>query len=157
MHGVGAYFGTARIDQGAAGLGQGCTQLYPPEYYTSGIWEPESSLLWEHVRDKAPRGSAFSADAGSQVYPNAAGVGWMAATIGAPTATSYGPAYLAASFPTVNAWLLAGGGRIVPPFLSITDKAKGVVGGGSTAKMSTMAMYGMGAVALLGLALVLRK
>lgn len=138
-------------------LTQAGQQLYPAEFYTSEIWEPEASLLWEHVRQKAPSGSSFSTEGGSQVFPNAAGIGWMAATIGAPQSQAFGPQYLATNFPAVSTWFSAGGGTVKPPFLSLSDKVKGKQGGGGMLQMSTAAWAGVGAVALFGLVLFAKK
>jgi hypothetical protein len=131
--------------------------LYTPEFYSSGIWEPEASILWQHVRDKAPSGSAFTADADSQVYPNAAGMGWMVGTLSAPQSGTYGPTYVKANLPALSAWYTAGGGTVRPPYLSLADKTKGVQGGTSMAGISPMVMYGLGAAALIGLYLIFRR
>lgn len=136
---------------------QEAQKLFTPDFYVSEIWEPHASLLWQAVLAKAPAGSDFSSHSGAQVFPNAQGVAWMAATIGAPVQGSYGPQYLAQNLPILNAWLQAGGGQVLPPYLSLGDKVRGKPASTTTASMGTMAAYGVGAVVLFGLALYAKK
>jgi hypothetical protein len=135
-------------------------KVYTPDWYTSGIWDPQASLLWQYIVSKtaAFSGKDVSVTAGDQTYPNATAIGFMVSTIGAPTASSYGPDYLKKNFPILSAWFSAGGGPVLAPYLSLADKTREErAGAGGGTKMSTMAMYGLGAVALLGLALVFRR
>lgn len=134
-------------------------KVYTADWYTSGIWDPQASLLWQYIVSKtaALSGKDVSVTANDQTFPNATGVGFMVATIGAPTASAYGPEYLKKTFPILSAWFAAGGGPVLAPYLSLADKTREQRAASSGTKMSTMAMYGLGAVALLGLALVLRR
>lgn len=135
-------------------------KVYTPDWYTSGIWDPQASLLWQYIVSKtgALSGKDVSISAGDQTFPNATGVGFMVATIGAPTATAYGPEYLKKNFPILAAWFGAGGGAVLAPYLSLADKTREQrAGAGGGTKMSSMAMWGLGAVALLGVALVFRR
>jgi hypothetical protein len=135
-------------------------KVYTPDWYTSGIWDPQASLLWQYIVSKtsAFKGKVVSVDLGAQSYPNATGIGFMVAALAAPHAGTYGPDYVKKTFPALYAWFSAGGGTVLPPFLSLTDKTKGVRGAaGLEMSMTTVAFAGLGAVALLGLALMLRK
>ncbi len=135
-------------------------KVYTADWYTSGIWDPQASLLWQYIVSKtaALSGKDVSVSAGDQTYPNGTGVGFMVATIGAPTSTTYGPDFVKKSFPVLSAWFSSGGGPVLAPYLSLADKTREQrASSGTGTKMSTMAMYGLGAVALLGLALVFRR
>lgn len=143
---------------GGAGSVDG-QKIYTPDFYTSGIWEPLASQLWQYVVSTIPsmKGQSVSGSAGDQTYPNALGLGILVGMAAAPTAGGGGPGFVKNSFPTLYAWFAAGGGPVLPPYLSIADKTKGQRGGVSASSMSNMAMWGLGAAALLGLALVLTR
>ena len=135
-------------------------KVYSADWYTNGIWDPQASLLWQYIVSKtsAFQGKTVSVDMGAQSYPNATGIGFMVAALAAPQSGTYGPDYVKKTMPALYAWFSAGGGTVLPPYLSLTDKTKGVRGAaGSTMKMSTVAMAGLGAVALFGLAMIFRK
>ncbi len=130
-------------------------KVYTPDWYTSGIWDPQASLLWQYIVQKTPSfsGKTVSVDLGAQSYPNATGIGFIVAALAAPQSGTYGPDYVKKNLPALYAWFSAGGGVVLPPYLSLADKTKGVRAPSET-KMSTVAMYGLGAAALFGLALV---
>ena len=135
-------------------------KVYTPDWYTSGIWDPQASLLWQYIVSKsaALSGKDVSVTSGNQTFPNATGVGFMIAMIAAPSSSTYGPDYAKKSFPIITSWYAAGGGPVLAPYLSLTDKTKDQRATASLFGLSNMALYGLGAAALLGLALVfLRK
>lgn len=135
-------------------------KVYTPDWYTNGIWDPQASLLWQYIVSKtsAFKGKTVSVDLGAQTYPNATGIGFMVAALAAPQSGTYGPDYVKKNLPALYAWFTAGGGTVLAPYLSLTDKTKGARGAPSSEmKMSTVALYGLGAVALFGVALVLWK
>ncbi len=134
-------------------------KVYTPDWYTSGVWDPQASLLWQYIVSKtaAFKGKTVSADMGANSYPNATGIGFMVAALSAPQSGTYGPEWTKNNLPALYAWFTSGGGTVLPPYLSLADKTKGVRAATSEMKMSTVAMYGLGAVALLGVVLVMRK
>ena len=134
-------------------------KTYTPDFYTSGIWEPSASQLWQYVvsSSKDAAGKQVSASAGDQTYPNGTGIGLMIGILTAPVQGAPGPDYVKANFPTLYAWGLAGGGPVLPPYLSLADKTRGDRAGASGPVMSNMAMYGLGAAVVLGIALILRR
>lgn len=132
-------------------------KVYTPDWYTSGIWEPQASLLWQYIVSKTPSfsGKPVSIEMGAQSYPNATGIGFMVAALAAPQSGTYGPDYVKKNLPALYAWFSSGGGTVLPPYLSLADKTKGQRGPSSSQMdMGKMAMYGLGAVALVGLAFV---
>jgi hypothetical protein len=162
---VKALIGIMSAEQTATEAGQ---KVYPPEFYKSGIWEPNASALWQYFVSKTAdfSGKTVSESGGNQTWPNATGIGYILSILGTPTADNpYGEKWLKEQTPALYAWLsavLAGkGGQqpvVLAPYLSLTDKVKGQrASGGGVAKASMMAWYGLGAAALLGLALVFRK
>jgi hypothetical protein len=134
-------------------------KVYTPDWYTNGIWDPQATLLWEYIVSAIPafKGKSVSIDIGAQSYPNAVGIGFLVAALSAPQSGTYGPDYMKANLPILYSWFTAGGGNVLPPFLSLADKTTGTRSDSTSIKMSTIAMYGLGAVAALGLVLVLRK
>jgi len=134
-------------------------KVYTPDWYTSGIWDPQASLLWQYIVSKsaALSGKDVSVTSGAQTFPNGTGVGFMIGTIAAPTTATYGPDYAKKSFPIVTSWYAAGGGPVLAPYLSLTDKTKQQRATASLLGLSTMAWYGVGAAALLGVALMMRR
>jgi hypothetical protein len=130
-------------------------KVYTPDFYTSGIWEPSASALWQYIVSNIPQmsGKSVSDSAGSQTYPNATGLGILVGFAAAPTTSGLGP-----DLPHLFAWFKGGAGPVLPPYLSNADKTKGARGS-SAAGMSTgkMVAWGLGAAALLGLALVMTK
>lgn len=132
-------------------------KVYTPDWYSNGIWDPQASLLWQYIVSKtsAFSGKTVSVEVGAQSYPNATGIGFMVAALAAPQSGTYGPDYVKKAMPALYAWFSAGGGTVLPPYLSLADKTKGSRGTPSSEmKMSTVAYAGLGAVALLGIALV---
>jgi len=134
-------------------------KVYTPDWYTSGIWDPQASLLWQYIVSKSASlsGKDVSVTSGAQTFPNGTGVGFMIGTIAAPSTTTYGPDYAKKSFPIVTSWYAAGGGPVLAPYLSLTDKTKQQRATASLLGLSTMAWYGVGAAALLGVALMMRR
>jgi hypothetical protein len=134
-------------------------KIFTSDWYTNGIWDPASSQLWQYIVSKTPAfsGKDVSQAIDSQTYPNGAGIGFVVGALAAPQSGTYGPDYVKKNMPALYAWFTAGGGTVLAPFLSLTDKTQGVRGTSSAVKMSTVAMYGLGAVALFGLALVFMK
>lgn len=144
---------------GGYALSSEAQKTYTPDWYTSGIWEPSASSLWQFVVSAIPAfsGKDVSGTAGAQTFPNGTGIAYLYATLAAPSANAMGPEAAAKMFPTIAAWFGAKGTGVLPPYLSIADKTKGQRGGVSTSSMSSMAMWGLGAAALLGIAFVLTR
>lgn len=134
-------------------------KTFTPDWYTNGIWDPASSQIWQYIVSKTPAfsGKDVSLTVGTQTYPNATGIGFVVGALAAPQSGTYGPEYVKKNLPALYAWFSAGGGTVLPPYLSLGDKTKGVRGAPSEVKMSTVAMYGLGAVALFGVALAFMK
>lgn len=135
-------------------------KTFTPDWYTDGVWDPSSSMLWQYIVSKSAglQGKVVSGTSGAQTFPNATGIGYIVATLAAPQSGTYGPDYVKKNFPAMYAWFQAGGGSVLAPYLTITDKTQGVrATSGGAMKVSTMAAYGLGAVALLGIALVLTR
>jgi len=135
-------------------------KVYTPDWYTNGIWDPQASLLWQYIATSVPAfaGKAVSVEIGAQSYPNATGIGFVVGALAAPQSGTYGPEWVKNNLPALYAWFSAGGGTVLPPYLSLTDKTKGDRGEPpSNVQMGKVAMYGLGAVAALGIAFVLWK
>ena len=136
-------------------------KVYTSDWYTNGIWDPPASLLWQYIASSTPSfsGKVVSADiGGSQSYPNATGIGFVVAALAAPQAGTYGPDWVKNNLPALYAWFTAGGGTVLPPYLSLADKTTGDrAGTGGAVQMGKVAMYGLGAVVALGVAFVLWK
>jgi hypothetical protein len=141
---------------------------YPAEYYTSGIWEPGASAIWQYFVSKtaAFSGRTVSESGGNQTWPNALGVGYMIALLSTPTTDNpYGEKFVKEQVPSLFAWfsaVTAGASGNEPvtlaPYLSLADKVKGQrANAGGAMKASTMAWYGLGAAALLGVGLVMTR
>jgi len=135
-------------------------KVYTPDFYTSGIWEPSASALWQYIVSNIPQmsGKSVSDSAGNQTYPNATGLGILVGFAAAPTTAGLGPDYVKTNMPHLFAWFTGGAGPVLPPYLSNADKTKGARGS-SAAGMSTgkMVAWGLGAATLLGLAFVMTK
>jgi hypothetical protein len=149
------------LSSGDYALSQTAQATYTPDFYTSGIWEPAASVLWQYIVSASPLFSskAVSASAGAQTYPNSTGLGIMIDTM-VNVFAGGGADFVKKSMPNLYAWFAGGGGPVLAPYLTLADKTKGARGdtaGAAAPMMSTMAMYGLGAVALLGIALVLRR
>lgn len=131
----------------------------PADWVTNGIWDTPSSQLWQLFVSINPnfKGLAVSTQVGSQVVPNAQALAWLVATVTAPVQGSPGVDWAKKSIPNLYGWVAAGGGPVLAPYLSLEDKVKGVRGDATTTKANMMAWYGLGAAALLGVALVLSK
>jgi hypothetical protein len=146
----------------------------PTEFYTSGVWEPEASALWQTLVSQTPGfvGMNVSSTGGGQVWPAAVGIVYMLMTFSMNE--QFSEKWVSEYMPSLYGWLVGiieigktlpeGGPEpadpvVLAPYLSLADRAKGVRadGGGGKMKMSTMAMYGAGAVALLGVGLVLLR
>jgi hypothetical protein len=144
-------------------------KVYPPEFYTSGIWEPNATALWQYYVSKTPAfsGKTVSDAGGGQSWPNVQGVGYMMSVMLTPTADNpNGQKWVETNLPILWALLTqamaappgAPPPTVLAPYLSLADKTReNRATAGGTMMMSTMAWYGVGAAALLGLALVLRK
>lgn len=144
---------------GGYALSTEAQKTYTPDWYTSGIWEPSASALWQFVASAIPAfsGKTVSGSAGAQTFPNGTGVAYLYATLASPSANALGPDQAAKMFPLITSWFNSKGTAVLPPYLSIADRTKGVRGGTSEASMSTMAKWGLGAAALIGVALVFTR
>ena len=161
-------------------------KTYTPEWYRTGIWEPSASALWQSVVNAPePYGRMFvgqkvSDEEASQTWPNGTGIFIMFSTLMTPDAGfAARKKAMEEQLPTLSGWFAAAAafvqaktqsckeGQACPfpslpvlgPYLSLTDKVKGAHAGaaGGSMKMGAMAWYGLGAAALLGVALVFRK
>jgi len=147
---------------GGYALSSEAQKTYTPEWYTSGIWEPSASSLWQFVASAVPAfsGKEVSGQAGAQTYPNGMAIGYLYSALAAPQANALGPDQAGKMFPTISAWFNSKGTNVLPPYLSITDKTKGQRAPEAAApsiSYGKMAMWGLGAAALLGAALVLTR
>ena len=135
-------------------------KTYTQDFYTSGIWEPSASALWQYVLSAvaAFSGKEVSGSAGNQTFPNGLGIAYLYGLLAAPSANAMGPDAAAKMFPIITAWFLGKGTDVAPPYLTLADKTKGRRGSTEAGmSTSTMAMWGLGAAALLGVALVFSK
>jgi hypothetical protein len=146
---------------GGYALSSEAQKVYTPDWYTSGIWEPSASALWQFVVSSVPAfsGKTVSGSAAAQTFPNGLGIAYLYGLMAAPTANAMGPDGAKKMFPMIAAWVGAKGTDVLPPYLSLADKTRGERGSADEAGMSTgkMAMWGLGAAALLGVALVFGK
>lgn len=134
----------------------------PASFYDSPVWEPEAAQLTFQVAmmlASAPGATvsspeAFVGGAGDTMYLNGAGVYALVAAYQA--SGSFGPGYVSENFPRLEAFTARPNGTVSAPYFTIGEKAEGEETG-LLAGMGTYAYWGLGAVALVGLYMVLKK
>jgi len=134
-------------------------KVYTPDFYTSGIWEPSASALWQYIVSNIPQmsGKNVSDSAGGRTFPNALGLGIIVGFMAAPSTSALGPDWVKKNMPNLFAWFTGGAGPVLPPYFTLADKTKGQRASTGGAKASMMVWYGVGAAALLGVALVMMR
>jgi hypothetical protein len=125
--------------------------VYNDSYYANGLWDTPATSAWFQAAQvlgtatQTPAASLNVTD-GTNMYPNAAGI----AAIGAFLTAQLGQP-LATNFPRMAAFINSHGTDVAQPYYTVTDKARGDSDSGATmASMTKMGLYGLGAVALIG-------
>jgi hypothetical protein len=145
-------------------LSQDNQRIWDQEFYESAIWGPKASDLtdrWAQMvlshpdtGPEATRGTLV-VETPRGTYPTLGGMMWCALMLEAASQMD-NPLDFQGGFPILYAWLQTIKGdpeaaTLVPPYFSESDRVAAANG----IKMSTVALVGLGAVGLIGAAIVL--